>query len=502
MARINLPTNPAPPARLIAPSPTINVPTPQPRVTEPTPTYRPPPTETPYHINVGRDQNNNDVVPPPPSGARPPATPPTGQPSGRVPTYTEVAAAYQKYLGRAMGANEYQMWATRPDWEQGISGSQEAKNFQAAHPGGNNITSSTGPYANIQGFDYGKLSGATPYDSAEKYSDAVRVFSQGLGSGVQLGRNNLQSMVDYAKSRGFGNAQAVGDDKIDFGDGRGAIDVIQSNGSVWFQNGADRLGGGGGGAGGAGGSGAGGAGGNAGYDMTGGAGSSQTQYGDQSTNLLLNTIMQRMEQLQHPVKDPMSDLYQLYGLGRVGGLEGAPFTNADDAALLAKYREPLTQARDAAHQQTAERMGARGIGPTSGLYQGEQGKVDQAYVKGVAGISNDLGVRAIDERQKRQDRQLQVLSDLVNAGRNTRNEQTARSQELLSTAAMPMQIDQDRLKLLLSASGDGSGSSALMNNLMQLQSLNNSQSRYNDQQSADQAKMWGDWIAQIVAGYK
>jgi hypothetical protein len=97
-------------------------------------------------------------------------------------------------------------------------------------------------YAPIQGFDFGKLSGTKAYDSKEKYSDAVRNFSQALGSGVQVGRNNLGGAVDYAHAHGLGGAKAVGDDKIDFGDGAGPIDVVKSDGSIWFQNGPDRLG--------------------------------------------------------------------------------------------------------------------------------------------------------------------------------------------------------------------------------------------------------------------
>lgn len=121
-------------------------------------------------------------------------------------------------------------------------------------------------YADIQGFDSGKLN--DPIYSSAKYDPALRAFSAGLGSGVQVGRNNLQGMADYAKKNGFANAQVVGDDKIDFGDGNGPIDVVQSNGSIWFQNGADRLGGGGGDATGASGSGTG-AGGSGGPDFSG-----------------------------------------------------------------------------------------------------------------------------------------------------------------------------------------------------------------------------------------
>ncbi len=94
-------------------------------------------------------------------------------------------------------------------------------------------------YGQIQGFDYDKLTSGG--GTAEKYSPAVRTFSQGLGAGTAITRGNLWPMVAYAQAQGFPNARAVGDDKIDFGDGNGPIDVIQSNGSVWFQNGADRF---------------------------------------------------------------------------------------------------------------------------------------------------------------------------------------------------------------------------------------------------------------------
>lgn len=97
-------------------------------------------------------------------------------------------------------------------------------------------------YAPIQGFDINKLNGTIPYDSPQKYSDAVRVFSRGLGAGgVQISRGNLGGMVSFAQANGFPNARAVGDDKIDFGDGNGPIDVITSDGQIWFQNGDDRF---------------------------------------------------------------------------------------------------------------------------------------------------------------------------------------------------------------------------------------------------------------------
>lgn len=122
-----------------------------------------------------------------------------------------------------------------------IGGTNEGTAVASAASGGQvGAGTGGGTYAPLQGFDFTKLS--TGGGTAGKYTDAVRTFSQGIGSGLQIGRNDLGAMVEYAKKYGHANAQAVGDDKIDFGDGNGPIDVIQSNGSLWFQNGGDRFG--------------------------------------------------------------------------------------------------------------------------------------------------------------------------------------------------------------------------------------------------------------------
>ena len=90
------------------------------------------------------------------------------------------------------------------------------------------------PYAQVPGFDLGKLN--NPKHQNDKYTPAVRAFSQGLGAGVTVARGQLDPMVKHLQSNGFQQAKAVGDDKIDFGDGRGAIDVVTSKGELWFNN--------------------------------------------------------------------------------------------------------------------------------------------------------------------------------------------------------------------------------------------------------------------------
>lgn len=98
-------------------------------------------------------------------------------------------------------------------------------------------------YGDIPGFVTDKIAsgGNAAYTPGGKYSPAVQNFSQFLGSGGQIGQNNLGAAVDFARKNGFPNAQSLGSDKIDYGDGNGPIDVVKSDGSVWFQNGPDRL---------------------------------------------------------------------------------------------------------------------------------------------------------------------------------------------------------------------------------------------------------------------
>jgi hypothetical protein len=92
-------------------------------------------------------------------------------------------------------------------------------------------------YAPVPGFDLAKLRNQDHVN--DKYTASVRVFSRGLqalGLDAVTSRNNLQPMVDFAQANGFPNAKTVSDDQIDFGDGKGPIDVITASGTWWFQN--------------------------------------------------------------------------------------------------------------------------------------------------------------------------------------------------------------------------------------------------------------------------
>ena len=88
----------------------------------------------------------------------------------------------------------------------------------------------------LLGFETSKLLDPNkgPGDSG-KYSAAAKAFGQAYLGGTDIGRGNLEPMLNAVKAQ-FPNARIVGDDKIDFGDGYGPVDVVRSDGTVVFQN--------------------------------------------------------------------------------------------------------------------------------------------------------------------------------------------------------------------------------------------------------------------------
>lgn len=98
-------------------------------------------------------------------------------------------------------------------------------------------------YSNFQlnpgfliGFDPGKLNDPNkmPGESG-KYTDAAKLWGA-VTQTVGASRGNMDQAIEIMRAKGFPNAKAVGDDKIDFGDGRGPIDVFRSDGQPVFQN--------------------------------------------------------------------------------------------------------------------------------------------------------------------------------------------------------------------------------------------------------------------------
>lgn len=290
---------------------------------------------------------------------------------------------------------------------------------------------------------------------------------------------SLDSLVNSLHAEGWVNAKRAdhngqpSNDKIDFGNGQGA-DVIFSEGTpdarwVWQPYATGASGG-----------------------ASGGGGT-----GDPSSELFINEVLSRIGSLHQPVNDPLAPLYQLMAMQRIQGLQGAPYTAGEDAALTARYMNPLTTARDAELQQNKERIGQRGMLPTSGLLDQLNKSTNANYQTGVALGSNDLAVRAVDEKQRRQDEALQVLQQALGQSRTQRSEQDQRSQQIIDLANMLPAMDERRLTLLNQSATDTSaaqGSSALL----QQQSTALQQQLLHANTQAQRDAAWGEFFGRLL----
>lgn len=325
-----------------------------------------------------------------------------------------IAGAYQQYLGRDIRDNEYGYWLGNDDFERQIAASPEAQQRSGVlreYPNVQNQirqdfpgpfgpqAQAGGAYANIPGFDFTKLSNQGYVN--EKYSPAVRLFSRAIaatGMDPRTARGNLQGLVNWINANG-GTARVVGDDRIDFGDGRGPIDVLTSGGSWWFNNlpggggdGVQRpgiLGGGHGGGppfadpaallGGHGGGGgvpsvgpAGGQG-----ALLGGGGGVQ---GQDFQNQVRQMLLQQLQQLSQPV-------------------------TADDPSIqgeMSAQSRLLERERVARRQAAAERAGAQGLllgGQSSGAFEAEVASGFEDKGERLSGLQSQLFARELSSRR-------------------------------------------------------------------------------------------------------
>jgi hypothetical protein len=222
-------------------------------------------------------------------------------------------------------------------------------------------------------------------------------------------------------------------------------------------------------------------------------------YTDASSQIYLGQLMQRLLELRTPQNDPMENLLALAGMQRVGDLTSAtPYTAGEDAALTAKYMNPLTRARDAALLRNKEQISARGMGDTSGLLHVLDRQTQNDYQHGVAGASNDLAVRAVDEKQRRQDEALTILNSLMQLSRSRTDRQNALYDQALSVAKGFPDFDEQRLRDLLASSGEGVSSTGALGSISSLGSLGLGSTINNQNQSGNSAAAWGQLIGYLL----
>jgi hypothetical protein len=180
------------------------------------------------------------------------------------------------------------------------------------------------------------------------------------------------------------------------------------------------------------------------------------------------------------------------------GLNAAPYTDPESAALVAQYRNPATQARDAALQQQQESLARYGYLPSSGLAQKQRADIQNTYQQGIAQASNDLAVRAVGQKQQNAQEQLAILASLMGNETSMRNEDLQRTLESVQTAQLLPQLQQSQLQSLITASNPGTDQTAALSALMQMLGLNQHQNQIDQGNQQANAAAWGQYLAYVL----
>lgn len=223
-------------------------------------------------------------------------------------------------------------------------------------------------------------------------------------------------------------------------------------------------------------------------------------FDDPATKMFQSMVLKRIDDLMQAVKRPDDDAYRKAALSRVDQLHEAPYSAGEEQALITRMREPLTQARDARMAFNKEQMGGRNILPSSGLFQDQvYNTPERDYERALAGGTNDLAVRAIDEKSNRNNQALDILSNLVGLDQGHRNEDQGRARESLTTGAILPDLTERRLQLLMQSLGlSESAMPSLLSTMTNLNAQNQNASQFAAGQRNDNAAAIGNLLGFLI----
>jgi hypothetical protein len=181
-------------------------------------------------------------------------------------------------------------------------------------------------------------------------------------------------------------------------------------------------------------------------------------YDDPSTMAFFNQLLSRLDQLNQPINDPAQTAFANTTMDAVQRLLAAPYSGADTQALITSMMNPLAQSRDQQLAQNKERISARGMLPSSGLLDELNKSTNNSYDQAVATGGNQLAVNGINLQRSNLLAALQALSGLVSTNRANRSEQNSLYDQAVQLASVFPEFDNQRLAMLLQASGEGASS--------------------------------------------
>lgn len=382
------------------------------------------------------DLNGNTVDTPDPQIQQP--TPQAAQPAG----YGDVQGYYQKYLGRAANADDPNKWLS-------------------------------GAYG--YGTDLGSI------ENAIKSSDEAQAYAKAQGGGAAGGggqpsgggdlMSRIQQQLAYAKSsddpnywyqkisgdpNGGGSAWQYWQDRINRGNGAQL--------GLPLYNDTPAGGGAGGGA----------------YAGT-------NVFSDPATanfEQLLNSMISRFNTPQTPPGYQQAiDQMNTY----LTQLNGPVYTPQQMDLMQTQAWDPMQQQHDAAKQQLMQRLGARGIAPTSGVFQSAMEDLDRQFQQAHTQTQANFSNQAIGLQRQNQAQAAQLAPAISNFQQAQTGWQDQRALQAESLAALIPAMAQQRLQT-------ASGAVQPMSPTAIMTLINSMQN-----QGYNQGAGYGSGIAQLLA---
>lgn len=275
-------------------------------------------------------------------------------------SYDQVNAAYQQYLGRSAGQDEYSnYWANTPNYAQSISSSPEAQAYLSANQQG------TSPFVargDPSGGGTGPQGGSTAPQQPAGGGDLMSRINAALAAAQSTDDPNYWFQKISADPNGAGSAWNYWAGRIAQGDGALAV----RNGTM--QKFQDPGAGGGGGS-------------SSPYQPFSVPSPNTSVFSDPATQQyeqMLNQMMGRLNtSYQAPDYQSSIDALKAY----MDQLNGPVYTPQQMDLMQTQALDPLAQQRDAARQQIIQHFSALGQGPDSGTVQAALLNSDQNFEK-------------------------------------------------------------------------------------------------------------------------
>lgn len=194
-----------------------------------------------------------------------------------------------------------------------------------------------------------------------------------------------------------------------------------------------------------------------------------SQFTDPISQMLEQFANNQRDRLTNPPQGSGQNLYENILKSISDQFQSGGYTPHEQELLTTQAMDPLEQLRKARQQQLITELSARGIGPTSGVYQSALADVNRQFDAMRAQQQNQLGVNAANQATQRQLAAIQLLQQLAGT-------QDTRNQQAFNYASVPYNMGQQAFQNASGLYGSAGNPLALIQPLLALQQNQQGQS--------------------------